>query len=46
MEKALEESARVDELAADGDNDGAGDLAPDYRRRRAASDTTPPGPVH
>ena len=36
-EKAFDESStRADELAADGDHDGASDVAPNYRRRRAA----------
>jgi hypothetical protein len=35
-EKALEESsARADELAVDGDHDGATNLAPDFGCRRA-----------
>ena len=39
-EKALEESAaRADELAADGDHDGAGDLAPKSRMRSRSSRT-------
>jgi hypothetical protein len=46
-EKALEESAtRADELAADGDHDGA----VTWRRITDAvlqlANTTPPGPVH
>ena len=46
-EKALEQSAtRADELAADGDHDGADT----WRRITAAvvqlSNTTPPGPLH
>jgi len=46
-DKALEQSAaRADELAADGDHDGADT----WRRITAAveqlANTTPPGPVH
>ena len=36
-EKAFEESSmRADELAVDGDHDGASDVAPDYGRHQAA----------